>query len=283
MAKGGNGHDRGRRGHGSPFVTDDPWEGLREFTDARIGMGRSGVSLPLREWLRFNLDHALAKDAVMLPFESDNVAHGLREKGIKVVQLDSQAKDKDHYLARPDLGRRLSPGSKAALDEAVKGDPAAWLDKDVLVVICDGLSALAIHTSAVALTTRFLALLKEHAISPAPVAVVTRGRVAVADEVNDHAKARLVVNLVGERPGLSSPDSMGAYITYGAYRGIMEESRNCISNIRPAGLSLDDALRKLAYIVQKALALRITGTSLKDDMPDNYLPFELSAGFLEGG
>jgi ethanolamine ammonia-lyase small subunit len=241
------------------------------------------VSLPLREWLRFNLDHARAKDAVMLPFDPGLVRDGLAAAGIGSIPLESRARGKDEYLARPDLGRRLSPPSREALAGAVAGDPGSFRDADVLLSISDGLSALAIHTNAVPLATRFLGTLGARGLKAAPVAVVTRGRVAIADDINDLVRARLVVNLIGERPGLSSPDSMGAYVTYGARWGVLEESRNCISNIRPAGLSIDEALRKLCYIVQKALAMGLTGTGLKDDMPNNYLPFEVGAPFLERG
>jgi ethanolamine ammonia-lyase small subunit len=261
-------------GVGKGYVTPDPWEKLKEYTDARISMGRTGVSLPLKDQLKFNLDHAKAKDAVMLPYDSEGLALGLQRSGVNSIQLESRARTKDEYLARPDLGRRLLPESRARLEEAVKSGPSAYDDCDVLIACCDGLSALAMHTNALKCVVKFMDVLKISGLKAAPVAIVTRGRVAVADEVNDCVKARIVINLVGERPGLSSPDSMGAYITYGAYWGIMEESRNCISNIRPAGLSIDQAVQKLSYIVQKALAMKLTGTALKDDMPDNYLPFE---------
>jgi ethanolamine ammonia-lyase small subunit len=270
-------------GHGAGPVTPDPWEGLKEYTDARIAVGRSGVSLPLKDWLKFNLDHAKAKDAVMLPFDSFGIAGELEKYQIRPILLESQARDKDEYLKRPDLGRLLSNRSKEVLKSSVESDPAAFKDADLLIVVCDGLSALAIHKNAVPFTVKFLDILSLNGLKAAPVMVVTHGRVAIADEANDYVKAKMVVNLVGERPGLSSPDSMGAYITYGAHKGIMEEARNCISNIRTAGLSIEEAVKKLSYIVQKALALKITGTALKDDMPGNYLPFDVNVNFLGGG
>jgi ethanolamine ammonia-lyase small subunit len=259
----------------SPYVTVDPWEKLKEYTDARISLGRSGVSLPLREWLKFNLDHALAKDAVMLDFDHNGIASELQKYQIRSISLESQARDKDEYLRRPDLGRLLNQESVKILEESIAKEADLYEGADAVIVICDGLSARAINTSALEVTVKFLKLLKLHSLKAAPVVIVTRGRVAAADHVNDYVKAKLVVNLIGERPGLSSPDSMGAYITYGAFKGILEESRNCISNIRPAGLKVDEAVKKLSYIVQKAFAMKITGTSLKDDMPDNYLPFDI--------
>jgi ethanolamine ammonia-lyase small subunit len=271
----GNGRDR-PEGYFSP----DPWGWLKEHTDARIGLGRSGVSLPLKEQLKFNLDHARAKDAVALAFDHSRILEDLEKLSIPALHLQSRAADKNEYLTRPDLGRRLAPESLELLKERVKKDPELFRDRDVLVVVCDGLSALAAHSSAVKVASGFLDLARLGGLKCAPVAVVSLGRVAVADEVNDHVKAKLVVNLIGERPGLSSPDSLGAYVTYGAYRGIMEESRNCVSNIRPAGLKTEEAVRKLAYLAQKAFALKLTGTRLKDDMPENYLPFEEGLSFL---
>jgi ethanolamine ammonia-lyase small subunit len=271
MEKKGNGRDKSFR----PQVPKDPWEKLKEYTDARIGMGRSGVSLPLREWLKFNLDHALAKDAVMLDFDSTYIERELEKYQIRSISLESQARDKDEYLRRPDLGRLLNSRSVDILEEAVKKQNDLYTMSDAVIVICDGLSARAINSNAVPVTVKFLELLRLNSLKAAPVAIVTRGRVAAADHVNDFVKAKLVINLIGERPGLSSPDSMGAYITYGAYKGIMEESRNCISNIRPAGLKVDEAVKKLSYIVQKAFKMKLTGTALKDDMPENYLPFEI--------
>jgi ethanolamine ammonia-lyase small subunit len=229
------------------------------------------VSLPVKDWLSFRLDHAKARDAVYSPFRPDEIALRLKDLGFESFQLESRARDKKEYLARPDLGRRLSEDSAGKLEKIAKeleGGPP-----DILVAICDGLSARAVHENSAEVASEFLKAAKDSGYSAAPIALVTRGRVAVADEIAGCFQAKVVVNLIGERPGLSSPNSMGAYITYGAYAGIMEECRNCISNIRPRGLSAKSAVKKLSYLVQRALALKITGTELKDDMPESYLPF----------
>ncbi|MDR2353307.1 MAG: ethanolamine ammonia-lyase subunit EutC [Deltaproteobacteria bacterium] len=261
------------------YLIQDPWSYLKDFTDARIALGRAGVSLPLKDLLAFRLDHAKARDAVWSSFPKEAIERELNEKGFRTLLLESCARDKREYLARPDLGRVLTEGSRAILK--AERDTPGYISPEVLVVISDGLSARAIIENAVPLTVKFLSLLKERGYTLPPVPLVSFGRVAAADEIAEILDAKVVVHLVGERPGLSSPNSMGAYVTYGAYKGILEEARNCISNIRPGGLSIEEALKKLSYIVLKALAIKITGNSLRDDMPENYLPFEENTLFLE--
>jgi ethanolamine ammonia-lyase small subunit len=258
----------------APFVTKDPSSSLKSFTDARIGLGRVGVSLPLKDWLSFKLDHARARDAVYAIFDPESIKTDLLQNGITSIILSSRAKDKKEYLVRPDLGRKLSDSSLSYLTNLTKESEENKKEApDVLVCICDGLSAQAVHAHSVKVAKKFLNIIKDSGYSQGPVVIVSGGRVAVADEVAEKFRAKVVINLIGERPGLSSPDSMSAYITYGAYAGIQEEARSCISNIRPKGLSLDDAVIKLCYFVENALALKITGTELKDDMPEKYLPF----------
>jgi ethanolamine ammonia-lyase small subunit len=264
------------------FVTRDPAASLREYTDARIGLGRVGVSLPLKDWLSFKLDHAKARDAVYAPFEPQDLSEELIKAGYPTIFVGSRARDKKEYLVRPDLGRRLSEESKSNLISL--RDRNGWEGPDVLVTIADGLSAIAVRSHAVETALKFLRIIEESGLNKGekfPIVLITGGRVAISDEIAEILKAKMVVTLIGERPGLTAPDSMSAYLTYGAYAGIMEESRNCVSNIRPKGMSLDDAVVKICYIVQKALALRISGTDLKDDMPDNYLPFDKSSFLVE--
>jgi ethanolamine ammonia-lyase small subunit len=275
----------------SSFVTEDPAASLRKFTDARIGLGRAGVSLPLKDWLSFKLDHAKARDAVYAPFDTEEIASLLKSEGYPLVFVHSRARDKKEYLVRPDLGRRLSPESRAHLESL--RDKNGWVGQDVLVTIADGLSAIAVGSHAAETAIRFLRILEDSGLNRLegqngedsnlkyPVVLITGGRVAVSDEIAEILKAKIVVTLIGERPGLTAPDSMSAYVTYGAYAGIMEESRNCVSNIRPKGMPIGDAVTKISYIVQKALALKLTGTELKDDMPENYLPFEKGALLVE--
>jgi ethanolamine ammonia-lyase small subunit len=237
------------------------------------------VSLSTRDWLAFKLDHARAADAVRAPFDPERVREELARGGVPSVLLESRARDKDEYLTRPDLGRRLSDASLALL--AGEAGRFRGAGSDLLFVVCDGHSARAVPETAAGLILRFFERAAWKPGDLPPCCIVTRGRVAAADEAAHAFKARLVVNLIGERPGLSSPNSLGAYITYGAYPGIQEGERNCISNIRPGGLSPEEAVRRLSYLVESALARRLTGTGLKDDMPEGYLPFAEGRLFID--
>ena len=233
------------------IVTPDPWEELRRFTDARIGLGHCGVSLPVKRWQEFRLAHARARDAVMTPLDEEQVRAGLAAHGLECLSLSSAVADRNEYLTRPDKGRRLSVASRQLLD--------AWMDAhpgsapDVSVVICDGLSARAVHENAVPFASRFLEEAAAAGLSAAPVALVKFGRVAVGDDVAALLNARLVIVLVGERPGLSSPDSLGVYMTHAPAPGLTDEARNCISNVRAAGLPVEEAVRKLCYLVENAV------------------------------
>lgn len=249
----------------------DPWADLRRYTDARIALGRCGVSLPHDAWLRFRLAHAMARDAVLTPFDKASVRAKLENAGLQCLDLSSAAENKEDFLARPDKGRRLSEASRDALARqfAGNGEPGP----DICLVISDGLSARAVHENAVPFAASFLERAGQAGFSAGPVALVEFGRVAVADEVASLMGARLVVILIGERPGLSSPNSLGVYLTYAPFPGCTDEARNCISNVRPAGLSIEEGVRKLCYLVQGAFARGLTGVNLKDDMPATYLPF----------
>lgn len=247
----------------------DPWESLRRFTDARIGLGRCGVSLPVSRWLDFRLAHARARDAVHAPLDGDALERDLSARGLACLRLRSAARDKSEFLTRPDLGRRLSAASRDALEAWKREHGGA----DVCVVVSDGLSARAVHESAASFAALFLEQARRAGLSAAPVAVVENGRVAVGDETAVLLGCRLVVVLIGERPGLSSPNSLGVYMTYAPAPGCTDEARNCISNVRPGGLSVEEGVRKLCYLAQEALARRLSGVNLKDDMPAAYLPF----------
>ena len=256
---------------GAAPATEDPWADLKRYTDARIALGRCGVSLPHAEWLRFRLAHARARDAVLTPFDRDQVRAELESAGLQCLELASAAASKEDFLARPDKGRRLSEESRALLAQQFAGSEISGAD--ICLVVSPGLSARAAHENAAQFAISFFARARAAGFSTAPVALVEYGRVAVADEVASLMKARLVVILIGERPGLSSPNSLGVYLTYAPFPGCTDEARNCISNVRPAGLSIEDGVRKLCYLVQEAFARRLTGVNLKDDMPANYLPF----------
>lgn len=265
----------------NPPVRADPWGELRGYTDARIALGRCGVSLPHDQWLRFRLAHAQARDAVLTSFDAAAVRADLEAAGLRCLELASAARHKDEFLTRPDKGRCLSEAAYAELGRFAATPGVAGAD--VSVVISDGLSARAVHENAAPFAVAFLERVRAAGLRAAPVVLVRYGRVAVADEVASLLRARLVVILIGERPGLSSPNSLGVYLTYAPFPGCTDEARNCISNVRPGGLSMEEGVRKLCYLVQGAFARGFTGVHLKDDMPADYLPFAPQYGALAAG
>jgi len=242
-----------------PDPPTDPWAGLREFTAARIALGRTGTSVPLREALAFRLAHAHARDAVYSVLEVGRLMQAAEEVGLPVCPVRSQAPTRPHYLRRPDLGRQLAPEARAPL-QAVAGD------YDVALVLADGLSATATNEHAPPLLARLVPRLQQAGLCVAPLVLAEQGRVALGDEVGELLGARLVLVLLGERPGLSSPDSLGAYLTFAPRRGLTDEARNCVSNIRPAGLGYALAAEKLAFLVQESVRRKLSGVALKDTM-----------------
>lgn len=247
-----------------PHVTPAGWGTLRRFTDARIALGRAGHSQPTAPHLAFQLAHAQARDAVHLPFDAHGVAAGVQALGLDVIHLHSAAADRATYLQRPDLGRRLDEASRTRLQQR-EAAPV-----DLAFVIGDGLSALAIHQNAVPFIAVALARLQSdpNPWTLAPVAIVEQARVAVGDETGAGLKARCVVVLIGERPGLSSPDSMGLYLTWAPQPGLTDANRNCISNVRPAGLAIEAAAARLVHLLAAARQGQISGVGLKDDTDD---------------
>ncbi len=252
-------------------VTASPWAALRQFTQARLALGRAGHSLPTDAHLAFQLAHAQARDAVQLPLDSIGLASQLQALGLESLLLHSAALDRASYLQRPDLGRQLDDASRQALVHwfSQQGPAAAVAPAfDLAWVIADGLSAQAVHQSAVALMAATLQRLQENTAAHwtvAPITVVEQARVAIGDDIGQALHARAVVVLIGERPGLSSPDSLGAYLSWAPRVGLTDASRNCISNIRPAGLAIDAAARKLQYLLEQARARQCSGVTLKDD------------------
>jgi ethanolamine ammonia-lyase small subunit len=238
----------------------DPWSALRRHTAARIALGRAGASLPTSEWLRFALAHALARDAVHLPFDAAALAARLADSGFEALHIESAAADRATYLRRPDLGRRLSARS-AALLSALAGAPC-----ELAVVVGDGLSARAVHEQALPLLLELRPRLEAQGQALAgAVALALQARVALGDEVGARLRARAVLVLIGERPGLSSPDSLGAYLTWAPRPGCSDAGRNCVSNIRPAGLPAAEAARKIAWLLAAARRLGASGVVLKDE------------------
>lgn len=248
------------------MTTPDPWTPLRRHTAARIALGRAGVSLPTAEWLRFGVAHALARDAVHLPFDSHQLTAELHGHGFDSVTVESAAPDRATYLRRPDLGRRLSPRS-AALLSALAGTQT-----DLALVVGDGLSARAVHTQALPLLLELRPWLEADGLRCGPVVLAQQCRVALGDEAGALLQARAVLVLIGERPGLSSPDSLGAYLTWAPRLGRSDAQRNCVSNIRFEGLPHAQAAHKIAWLLGAARRLGATGVALKDESDMPLLP-----------
>lgn len=251
------------------LVTSNPWQSLRCFTAARIALGRAGISLPTTEQLRFRLDHARARDAVHLPLDAAAIRTALEALQWPALTLHSAAADRRSFLQRPDLGRQLDDHSRAKLGSLhLHPQHGAELPRcDLAFVIADGLSALAVHRHAVPLLAALQPLLL--AAPPpwriAPVAVVQQARVAIGDEIGAALGADMVVVLIGERPGLSSPDSLGLYVSWAPRAGLSDADRNCISNVRPEGLRIAAAAEQLHHLLGEARRLRLTGVGLKDE------------------
>lgn len=240
-------------------VHSNGWDALRAFTDARIALGRTGASLPTQEVLRFGLAHAQARDAVHQPFDSERLADSLQHEGWQTLVVHSAAADRSTFLRRPDLGRKLSLASREAL-QSLALKPA-----DLLLVIGDGLSSKAVHRQALPLLQALRPYLARLDISVAPVVLAHQARVALGDDIGECLQAKAVAILIGERPGLSSPDSLGIYLTWGPHTGRLESERNCISNIRPEGLDYPQAAFKLAWLLDQAYQRCLTGIALKDE------------------
>ena len=245
--------DSGDTPRHAPAPPPDPWTALRRHTPARISLGRAGTSLPTAEVLRFAAAHAGARDAVHLPLDVDALRTDLQALGIDAATVASSAGSRAEYLTRPDLGRQLAPASRDALDG---GEPGG-----LCIVVGDGLSAIAAQMHAAPL----VAALRDAGVVASRVVVATQARVALGDEIGERVGAALVLVLLGERPGLSSPDSLGAYLTWAPKTGRADSERNCVSNIRPEGLPLAGAAARIAWLVREAQRRRVTGIALKDD------------------
>jgi ethanolamine ammonia-lyase small subunit len=235
-------------------------ERLRELTPARVGLGRAGASMPTEALLAFTLDHARARDAVHATFDAARLMAELAGLGLNALEVASQAPERRDYLRRPDLGRLLEAGSRRSLAGRRSGDPC-----ELAVVIGDGLSPAAVNVHAVELVRNLAARLAVAGIGVGIVVVASGARVALGDEIGAVLGVRMVVMLIGERPGLSAPDSLGAYLTFAPRIGLTDAERNCISNIHGAGLSYDEAAFKIAWLVREGLVRQLTGVALKDE------------------
>jgi ethanolamine ammonia-lyase small subunit len=239
-------------------IQEDAWGALRAFTPARIALGRAGAALPLKEVLEFRMAHAHARDAVYSLLDTGGLRHALEPLGLPIHVLHSQAADRHTYLQRPDLGRKLDTASETRLLEGtIPGS-------DLAFVVADGLSATAVNRHAAPLLDLLVPALRDAGIHLAPLCLLEQGRVATGDPIGHLLGARMTILLIGERPGLSSADSMGAYLTFGPSPGLTDESRNCISNIRPQGLSYADAADRLLHLIGASMRLGLSGVGLKD-------------------
>lgn len=230
---------------------------LRRLTPARVGLGRAGASLTTKALLDFTLDHARARDAVHAPFEATAIVAALAEHGRLAVAVSSLVAERAVYLKRPDLGRKLSSESRGLLEE--QGNEGC----DIALVIADGLSPAAVNAHALGLVAALLP--KFDGLSLGPVVIASGARVALGDEIGALLKARMTVMLIGERPGLSAPQSLGAYVTVAPKPGRSDAERNCVSNIQSAGLSFDEAAIKIAWLAREGLRRGATGVALKDE------------------
>jgi len=261
---------------GRPTVTPDPWAPLRAFTGARIALGRAGGSLPTAEVLAFAAAHAAARQAVWSALDVERLVADLAPLGLPALRLSSAAPDRAAYLRRPDLGRRLGEASRATLLAAAP--PGGC---DVALVVADGLSAGAAQHHAPPLLLALVPRLRAAGLSIGPLSVVTQGRVAAEDEVGAALGARAALILLGERPGLSSPDSLGGYLVHGPRAGRTDAERNCVSNVRPEGLPIAGAADLLAWLVVESLRRGLSGVALKDER--ERLPWPAAVAVLPPG
>ncbi|MFY7890110.1 MAG: ethanolamine ammonia-lyase subunit EutC [Spirosomataceae bacterium] len=236
------------------IIQEDNWSFLKNFTKARIALGNVGGALPLNEVLDFRLAHAKAKDAIFSELAVNELSEALANLGVSPMILKSNIENRNQYLTRPDLGRTLDAISSEILREQVT-------EPDIVFVLVDGLSANAVNNHALAVLERILPLLKTHFTYQ--VVLVKQGRVAIGDEVGELVKAKFTALFIGERPGLSSPQSMGIYTTYAPQKGLTDERRNCISNIHPDGLSYEMATQILYYLIEQSFLRKISGVDIK--------------------
>ena len=243
----------------TPAPSPHSLERLRDLTPARVGLGLVGASLPTKALLEFTLDHARARDAVHAGFDVPAMMQGLGELGLECSSGSSRAGNRKDYLRRPDLGRTLDPDSRQRLASRA-GDVC-----QLAIVVGDGLSPAAVNAHAMVLLRSLIPQLGTDAIEIGHAVVASGARVALGDEIGAILGARMVVVLIGERPGLSAADSLGVYLTFAPKVGLTDERRNCVSNIHRAGLGYDEAAFRIAWLIREGLARELTGVALKDE------------------
>jgi ethanolamine ammonia-lyase small subunit len=246
------------------FVQQDSWEYMRKLTTARIALGHVGVSLPTKELLAFRLAHAQARDAVYSGLNMEKIKNQLSQANLFFLEIKSSSDSRNEYLKNPTTGRKLHEDSKQLLKQQNT-------HADLCFILADGLSATAVNEHAVKVLEILYEKLKKIGWIIAPIVIAQQARVALSDEIGSLLKAEMVVMLIGERPGLSSPNSMGAYITYHPEPGLTDERRNCVSNIRPNGLSYHFAAEKIFYLLTEMKIRKISGVVLKDRQDGLFL------------
>ena len=251
--------------HPPKAMSSTLWRDLQALTAARIGLDRAGASIATGPLLEFQLAHARARDAVHEQLDAAKLAGDLEPLGLPVFVVDSAVGARGNYLMRPDLGRRLAPEAGAALAQQAG-------DYDVALVVGDGLSARAVQSHAAPVLAALLPLLKAERFRIAPLVIARNARVAIGDAIAQALRAQSVAMLIGERPGLSAPDSMGAYLTWQPNAQTTDADRNCVSNIRPEGIGYADAAFKIAHLLRAMRALRLSGVRLKDESDRPTLP-----------
>ena len=241
----------------------DNWHILKKYTNARIALGRSGNSLPTNKVLEFRMAHAMAKDAINTELDLLNLVEDVKKLGLNSILLQSQITNDIDYLKNPNMGRLLNEMSLKKLEDCPEKN------NTLSIIVADGLSAEAVNIHAIKLIEQLIPKLKFKNISP--IIVVKYARVAISDEIAEMLNSNIALILIGERPGLSSPTSMGAYITYNPKKGNTDEKRNCISNIQTEGLSYEFAAMKIAYLIDEMLHKKLSGVDLKDNFSDRYI------------
>ena len=247
-------------------VTDNQWQVLNKFTEARIGLGRAGPSQTTKDLLAFQLAHARAQDAVNTPVNWHQLESSIQSLSLPSIHLHSQASDRACYLQRPDLGRRLNDDSRQSLQSWKQ---AYDQPVELCVVVADGLSATAIEAQATSMLRQLIDDLLQSGFETPLVCLADQARVAIGDEIAEILDAEFVLVLIGERPGLSSPNSLGIYFSYQAKTGFTDAKRNCLSNIRPEGLSFAEASQRLIWLMKEAKRLKLSGVTLKDESQVN--------------
>jgi ethanolamine ammonia-lyase small subunit len=272
--------DLHKQHHHLEHLNIDPWQQLKSFTRARIAIGRVGSSLPTKEVLDFGLSHAMARDAVHLALDIDALEADIRKHDFSTIRVKSMATDRATYLLRPDWGRRLHEQSLLQLQNLQHNQPNAK-PIDFLIVVGDGLSSLAVARHAPPLLAEIKKICANDeslkAWSASRVVIASQARVAIGDEIGQAFNAKIVAMLIGERPGLSSPDSLGIYLTYNPKLGLSDADRNCISNVRPEGLQYAAAAKKLIWLAKEAMRLKVTGVALKDESDLKIISKNISA------